>query len=306
MQKSYYILILITLYLFSIYAKNEYESLVTLNVTNTKRELLLLSNSNKFNYNDIKNLIVFGDSHSSVETNFTDMSYTGNNCSRGKNWPLHLIDIKNNTRLWDYAVGGSYIDEKLVKMWKWYHIDLKGQFKHFYDNMSENKKFYNEWSKKDSLFILWIGNNDIINLYNKNATAEIDEITNNLFDAIEKMYDVGANNILILKIFQKSFVLDNIKDSLKNNILRFNNNIITKSKDLFKKFPDINLIVYNTPDKFKNIISNCSTYKFKDCINNWNKNKDTRDYFWINSHISDSANRILAMDIDNLLNSINS
>ncbi|KAG4083691.1 hypothetical protein H8356DRAFT_967623, partial [Neocallimastix lanati (nom. inval.)] len=52
------------------------------------------------------------DSHSSVQTNFTDMTYTRNNCSRGKNWPIHLIDL-HNMILWDYALGGLIIDEKL-------------------------------------------------------------------------------------------------------------------------------------------------------------------------------------------------
>lgn len=190
-------------------------------------------------------------------------------------------------------------------MWEWYRIDLKGQFNYFYDNMSKGKKFYNEWNKKDSLFALWIGNNDIINLYKKNVTSEIDEITDNLFDTIEKMYIVGARNILILKIFQKNYIINKNKSYLKNDILRFNNNIITKSKILFEKYPDINLIIYNTPDKLEEVISNCNAYKFKDCVNNWDKNKDIKEFFWVNSHISDPGNKILAQDINDLLDSLN-
>jgi len=56
--------------------------LIKLNYGNVDKNLgslsdILLSNFTIFNYNKIENLIVFGDSHSAVNTNFTDMSYTG-------------------------------------------------------------------------------------------------------------------------------------------------------------------------------------------------------------------------------------
>jgi len=132
--------------------------------------VILLSNSTKFDFSKIENLIVFGDSHSAVNTNFTDMSYTGVNHSGGKNWPLYMIELNKNMNLWNFAVGGSYIDEKLVKMWQWYKIDLKGQFNLFHEKMSKDKTLSNSWNKYNSLYALWIGNNDIRNLYGINVT----------------------------------------------------------------------------------------------------------------------------------------
>eukprot|EP00833_Pecoramyces_ruminatium_P015495 jgi/Orpsp1_1/1189527/evm.model.d7180000072621.1 len=70
---------------------------------------IFLSNISKFNYNEIKSLIVFGDSHSSVGTNFTDMTYSGYNRCLGKNWALQLIEI-NNMTLYDFAISGSPIN----------------------------------------------------------------------------------------------------------------------------------------------------------------------------------------------------
>jgi len=266
--------------------------------------IILLSNSTKFDYKNIKNLIVFGDSHSSANTNFTDMTYTGDNCSQGKNWPLHLIDL-NNMKLWNYAVGGSLINVKLVTKWKWYHIDLIGQYHYFHENMSKGKIFGNSWNKTNSLFALWIGNNDIINLFRNNVAREIDEITDNLFDIINKMYEDGARNFLILLIFQKDCII-NKYCSIINDIFSFNDNIIKKSNLLFKKYSDLNIIIYNTNKKFKEIVSNCILYKFEDCFKNWmeNKNENIEDYFWINSHISDPGNKVFAEDINKLLNSL--
>ncbi len=74
---------------------------------------------------------------------------------------------------------------------------------------------------------------------------------------------------------------------------------------LSKKYSDLNLIIYNTNKKFKEIVSNCSLYQFKDCVKNWERNKgNIKDYFWIYNHITDPGNKILAEDIHKLLNSL--
>jgi len=70
-----------------------------------------LSNSTNFNYNEIKQLVVFGDSLTDVQTNYTDMTYTGKNRSLGKNWSVYLANFHNAT-LWNYAVSGSFVDKK--------------------------------------------------------------------------------------------------------------------------------------------------------------------------------------------------
>jgi len=273
---------------------------------NNDSSIVFLSNYTKFNYKEIKNLMVFGDSHSAIGTNYTDMSYSGWNQARGKNWPLYLKEFNKNITLWNYAKGGSLIDENLVKIPSYYKIDLKKQYEYFYENMSEGKQFEKIWNKNNSLFAFWIGNIDIHQLYRKNVTIEIDKITNKLFESINKMYDVGARNILILNIFNKGCIL-NKNHFLKNDVLEFNNNVLKRSEDFFKKHSDSNFIIYKANNKLANIYSNCKEYKFEDCTNMWEKNKEKNIsiYLWVNSHLTDRGNKILAEDINNLLNSIN-
>ncbi|KAG4092915.1 hypothetical protein H8356DRAFT_949919, partial [Neocallimastix lanati (nom. inval.)] len=91
---------------------------------NKNSPLLLLFNSTKFDYNMIENLIIFGDSHSAVFTNFTDMSYIGWNYFGSKNWPLYLIDF-NKIKLLNYAVRGASINKKFTKF---INIDLEKQY----------------------------------------------------------------------------------------------------------------------------------------------------------------------------------
>jgi len=275
--------------------------------------LILLSNSRKFNYNRIENLIVFGDSHSAVGTNYTDMTYTGRNHSGGKNWPLYLKDF-NNMKLWNYATPRAPIYEKLFNDSR----DLKTQCDYFYENMIKGKKFCNTWNENNSLFAFWFGTIDI-GFRNHNYKT-IEELSENFFNLIKRMYDYGLRNILILSApplyiipshrnFSKCRGIsdENCIKFLKNEVLTFNDEIIAKSNIFFNKHTDINLIYYSTVDIFENIISNCNEYKFKDCINTWgrNKKKNVNDYFWANSHISDLANKILAENINNLLSSLN-
>eukprot|EP00833_Pecoramyces_ruminatium_P001778 jgi/Orpsp1_1/1175810/evm.model.c7180000055296.1 len=159
---------------------------------------ILLSNYTLFNYDEITNLIVFGDSHSAVETNFTDMTYSGKNRSLGKNWPLHLIGLHNMT-LWDFAVTSSTINNNTFKK----NINFKeNQYNYFNNMMIKGKRFYNRWNSSDSLFTIWIGNVDIKNITKyKNIKIYSNNILNDMFKTIEKLYKLGARNILLMNIF---------------------------------------------------------------------------------------------------------
>jgi len=185
--------------------------------------------------------------------------------------------------------------------------------------MSEGKKFYKVWNKTNSLFAFWFGACDIG--YRKNGT--LDEIIDNLFNIISKIYDIGARNILILEappIYRNPFRSKFYKekkctyencDQIKNDVYIFNNNIIKNSKIFFDKYSDTNIIIYDTVSKFENIISECNMYKFKNCTHAWssvkNRNKNNiNEYFWANSHLTSLANKYIAKDINDLLNSLNS
>jgi len=290
-------------------------------ISNERSPVILLSNSTKFNYNEIKNLIVFGDSHSACGTNYTDMTYTGRNHSGGKIWPVYLVEF-NNMKLWNYARGGAVVDSRIA-----FHrndtIDFLKQYDKFYERMANGKKYFNHWNDTDTLITIFIGTNDIYHLQHKcknesqifcaknnnTVNKNINDIIRTIFNIISKIYDVGGRNFLILTPFNKSCSINSNKCYLKNDFSMFNNNLIRNTKILFEKYLDTNFIVYNTTNKFEEIISNCNKYKFKNCINSWkwitNKTNNFNDYFWIDTHISDSANKILAKDINYLLLSIN-
>jgi len=273
---------------------------------------ILLSNSTNFNYYEIKNLIVFGDSHSAIGTSFKDMTYTGKSHARGKLWSLYMKEFNKNLKLWSFAISGASINRKFIKSKK--KRDLIYQYEKFYENMSEHKKFYNLWNKNDSLFIFWFGAIDIG--FRKQGT--IDEITESLFNIINKIYDIGAKNILILgapPLYLSPLRSINYKakncsnedcSTIKNDVIMYNKIILEKSKIFFENHSDVNLIYYSTIDLFDEIINHCDKYKFKDCIHAWGhyKKKPIEDFFWADAHMTYKANKILAEDIEFLLKSI--
>jgi len=281
------------------------------NYDNRNSSIILLSNSTTFNYSKIENLIVFGDSHSVIDTNFIDMTYTGLNHSRGKNWPLYLIEF-NHMKLWNYALGTSVINNK----YSLERHDLKEQFEHFYENMSNGKRFNNVWNENNSLFVFWFGANDV-NVLNQEV---FDEVITDLFNIINKIYNIGGRNLLLFGAFpihknplraswykHKNCTIDDCS-VIKNEVSTFNNKIIEKGKIFFEKYKDVNIIYYSTVDIIEHIISNCNRYEFKNCINAWkfNKKNNLHEYFWVDSHISSRANKILAKNINDLLKSLNS
>lgn len=285
-----------------------------------KSQIILLSDETQFKYKEIKNLIIFGDSHSSTFTNYTDMTYSQN--IRGKNWPLFLIEL-NNMKLWNFSYAGSVVDLKIVR-----HknvIDFLEQYELFYERMAYGKEYHNEWNSNNALIIIYIGLNDIFHLKfkckhindnycklnDKSVNENINDITNIMFNTIEKMYEVGVKNFMIMNIppFHLAPVNRNNKyQFVEQAIPYFNSILIKKAKHLFNKFNDINIIVYDTNNEYKYIINNYKNFMFLTKEKLWkdNQNDDKDKYLWRDHfHISEKGNKIIAKDINDLLCSIN-
>ncbi|ORX42383.1 hypothetical protein BCR36DRAFT_337550 [Piromyces finnis] len=255
---------------------------------------VFLSNSNTFQYSKISNLIVFGDSHSQVGTNFKDMTYTGKNQSGGKNWPLYLMKL-NNMKLWNYGVSRSVIEENVKG-----RPSFKSQYNLFIKNMSKGKPFSNKWNSKNSLFAIFMGFNDIFS-----KEKNIDLIINKYYNIIGEMYNAGARNILIFKSIPLCKACKVDKDTL-SSFEKFNDLIEKKGIEFFEKHPDSNIIIYDAAEFCEDISNNCSHYGFKNCDSRWtwNQKDKMKYYFWKNSHMTSLGNKHLANNINEILNLI--
>lgn len=114
----------------------------------------------------------------------------------------------------------------------------------------------------------------------------------------------------VLPIYKTPMNLNKETDYLKHDVFYFNDMIINYSKMFYHNHTDSNLIVYNTVEKYENVINNCIKYNLKECKQSWKKNKyrnkNIKNYFWIDqSHLTFLGNKILAKSINDLLNLIN-
>eukprot|EP00833_Pecoramyces_ruminatium_P011467 jgi/Orpsp1_1/1185499/evm.model.c7180000094088.1 len=306
-MKFTYLLILLITYLIKIFAKN-------FKISGGGYSEVFLSNVTKFNYDEIKNLVVFGDSHSSNKSKFD---------KKRKTWPIQLTNIHNMT-LWDFAIGGSVVDLNITYR-KVYHTDLLTQYNLFYKSMLEEKNYFNKWNGKNTLFGIYIGSNDIFvintkktnldsnDYINNNKTTEenMNKITDILYKYVEKLYETGGRHFMIMKLPPLHLAPINAKNRYKYyeiDIPYFNSMLTEKAKYIYNKYNDINIIIYNTNYIYNYIINNFKKFNFVSIRDSFKSNKYHKydKYFWYDfTHITPKGNRIISIDVDELLKSLN-
>jgi len=278
---------------------------------------LFLSKNTTFNYDEIKNLVVFGDSHSFLNNQ----------------WPKKLSDIHNHMKLWNFAKTGAVVNLNITYRGPNHGSnDLIKEYKAFY-NMMITQRNINQWNGRNTLFAIHIGSNDIKDIYinkteytaktindwieyvnnDKSPIENIRDVINIIFDKIKNIYINGGRNFLIFKLppFELTNVNEKRKKNYKTGIPIFNSLLYEKSKNLYEEYKDINIIIYNLNEEYRIIINNFKYYNFVSgteiFISCKNKTKEySNNYFWKDhTHLTEKGNSIIAKDIDDLLKSIN-
>jgi len=176
--------------------------------------------------------------------------------------------------------------------------------------MTCGKKFYGQWNTDNSLFAIYMGSNDIADIgYKENAKSIIDDELDSYLDTVINFYNDGARNFMFLYLppLDKGPVNTKGKHNyFKENIPYFNQKLMEKAQLLYGSLDDINIFIYNTYEEYNYVLENYEPYNFISNIDSWKKERKDRmnKYFWRdNTHISNKANLILAMDINDYLNS---
>jgi len=265
-----------------------------------------LSDVHPFNYDYITDFVVFGDSYSQVSTNLTDMSYTGKNRSRGKNWPLHLIDL-HPMKMWNFAEPACTVDVTIID--RGTH-DFKTQCDNF-KQLVWDKKTEDEWGKV-GLFAIWMGSNDIrsMNRTTPNKEEIYDRVMEVMFKMVDELYQEGARNLLIINVPPLEKIPFN-DDGRLNEVsvdVNYMNSLYLKNIQTFaESHSDANIFLYDIHRRFNEVINNCKLYKFRDCRSDWrnHRKKSIKLYFWADySHPTYRANKFFSYDIHNFLTSI--
>ncbi|KAG4087757.1 hypothetical protein H8356DRAFT_1727902 [Neocallimastix lanati (nom. inval.)] len=299
MKKIFYFILLLIIIIQNAYAV----------IKGKDSSLTLLSKTSIFKYDNIKDLIVFGDSLSSVNTNFSDMTYNIKGISEGEKWPIHLAKA-NGMKLWNYAVSGAVADFKIIPR-KFFNTSYIDEYQMFLDRMSKGKKF-DSWDGQSSLFAIWLGCNEIRCIKH---TQEVQKVYNTainiIFDKIEGMYKVGARNFLILNIpplDKAPLKEDQNYNYYRYDIFYYNEKLSEYANNFFYRHPDTNIILYNANEQYNYVLLNYQEFGLFTGNTPWTVGRryGLSRYFWFdNFHPTFRGHQIIADDITVLLKSLN-
>ncbi|KAI5855385.1 hypothetical protein BZA05DRAFT_370271 [Tricharina praecox] len=163
----------------------------------------------------LKYFFSFGDSYTQTGFNLTDGSpmpssgnplgnpvYPGWTSANGPNWIDYLTVEFNKTETLTYnmAYGGATIDAALVAPYRPEVFSLKDQVQTFFPLASGHAA---NWKASNSLFLVWIGINDIGGSYWAHPD-DVDGFQSGLMDVyfglVDELYSAGARNFLFLDV----------------------------------------------------------------------------------------------------------
>jgi len=281
-----------------------------------------MSETTPFKYSKFKDLIIFGDSYSTVSMNVHTMNYTGYNMSGGKNWPQFLIDPIHPMNMWNFAVNGASVDPSIFG--SIHATPMTLQYQQFLNTMSTGMK-YNTWDGETTLFAIWFGINDLgaksryYYINDEINDDSIDEkIVDSMFEMIEGCYKEGARNFMFItvpNIERCPRYSSGIKPEIKSYIQTYNNVLNSHAKEFQASHPDTNVMVYDSYSEFEYIMKNKAEYNITNITGECNGIKlgtyrfygvfnicDTKEYFWSDYiHPTPAVHEPLAYDIDAFL-----
>ncbi|GAN11635.1 AFR605Cp [Mucor ambiguus] len=201
--------------------------------------------------------------------------------SDGPLWIEYLAGFMGDAYLYDFARSGATADNTLVLRST---EDMKAQVNRYLRSDAAKKP------KKNSLFTMWIGVNDITVLFSKYPldTPKRQGIINGIIAAIrydmEKLYNAGAKNMLLLGLiplenlpaYQK--LSPETRRQLEKLVSEYNMKLI-ETLDHFKiDKPNVNASFFDTNTLFKQLFN--SKQFESNALSHCNKKLDCGDRIW--------------------------
>ncbi|KAA8911026.1 GDSL lipase/esterase [Sphaerosporella brunnea] len=290
----------------------------------------------------LKYFFSFGDSYTTTGFNITDGSplpakgnplgnppYPGWTASNGPNWIDYLTVEFNQTETltFNFAYGGATIDSALVAPYEPQVLSLKQQVEDlFLGVLQPQKATIAPWTAGDSLFLIWIGINDIGSSYLAHPDASDEfhrELMDEYFNLVDELYAVGARNFLFMDVppVNRSPLTvgqGNQAVSLETEALASYNSLLAcRVSDLKKTKSGVWAKVFKSSKVFNTILENPEQYGFKNAITycssyqngtpEWNTfypecGVPVDQYFWLNSlHPTHNVHKIIAAALANAL-----
>ena len=132
----------------------------------------------------------------------------GYTASGGLNWVGFLVTEFNKSTLlsYNFADGGATTDASLVRPFQPTVKSFIDQVGLFNGSLASHPD-YAPWKAEDTLFGVWIGVNDVGNVYsNAQYDTLLDKIMDKYFQQLQILYDAGARNFALLSVPRKGLL----------------------------------------------------------------------------------------------------
>ncbi|KAF1806170.1 carbohydrate esterase family 16 protein, partial [Mucor lusitanicus] len=199
----------------------------------------------------------------------------------GPLWVEYLAGLMDDAYLYDFARSGATANNKLILR---YTEDMSAQVNRYLRSDAAKEP------KENSLFTMWIGVNDITVLFSKHPldTPKRQGIINGIMATIrydmEKLYDVGAKNMLLLGLIPLEdlpayhTLSSETRHQLEKLVSEYNMRLIETLDHFRADKPDVNASFFDTNTLFKQLFD---TEQFKDnALSHCNKKPDCGDRIW--------------------------
>ncbi|KAK1454795.1 GDSL-like Lipase/Acylhydrolase [Colletotrichum melonis] len=226
--------------------------------------------------NSSKNLIVFGDSYSTVGfwpggtlpaagNPLGNPSLPGQTTSSGLNWVGHLTSTLNTSTIltYDFAVTGATTDKDIVDTYAQYCVD---------DQVDQYKQYVSSVvNKNNALVAVWIGINDVGEPFWDKVSAPVTKIMDRYFELLQTLADDGLKNFVLLSVPPFSDQIPAMIGQSETDLARLRSDITSYNAALETRlatFKSANSgvkgLVFDTKPSFDTVVENFAQYGAKD------------------------------------------
>ncbi len=169
----------------------------------------------------------------------------------------------------------------------------------------------NQSANPDALYTLWVGSNDYIFGDITNPDLFVNMVVNNISNAIQSLYDIGARNFLVFDVggISQTPLVTSQGLSEELNLLTETHNFFLELalENLSQSLTDINIIPFQVSTLFETVIENPEEFGLTNVTDSWSDavasclaiscsevpNPD--EYlFWDSIHVTTAAHQIIA------------
>ncbi|KAJ0158335.1 hypothetical protein CTA2_11823 [Colletotrichum tanaceti] len=223
-----------------------------------------------------KNLIVFGDSYSTVGfwpggtlpaagNPLGNPALPGQTTSSGLNWVGHLTGTLNTSLVltYDFAVTGATTDKDIVNTYAQFCVD---------DQVAQYAQYASaKVDKANALVAVWIGINDVGEPFWAKQPAPVARIMDRYFELLQTLADDGLANFVLLTVPPFSDQIPAIIDQpevdrarLRSDIAAYNAALETRLAAFKSANSGVKGLVFDTRPSFDAVINDFAKYGARD------------------------------------------